>query len=226
MKTQSRLGCASEEAQEDEAVGGTTRLLPDRHRQRLSARDGSDLNIPIARSDPFEEAPEPGPLRAGGSTVRHGGVAQAVRQLRHRLAALDGIINLTGARPFSPDIQRHHGAKGFLVRVPGTGRLFALKPAALREWVAGSLPLRPVLAALEYRGWLIRGCDGKTTRQVVIPGLGRHRYYCFKLLAAAHRTLIDAEVGIAPSRNPRIEGDGYRTQPERRQPTWTDETDN
>lgn len=221
MKTQSRLGCASEEAQEDDAFGSTTRLLRDRHRQRLSAR--SESKIPIAMSDPFAEEPEPRRSGTGGSTVRHGGVAHAVRQLRDRLAALDGIINLTRARQFSFDVQQHHAANGFLVRVARIGRLFALKPEALREWVPESLSLNRVLAALGRRGWLIRGSDGIITRQVVVPGLGRQRYYCINLHAAAHRTVIDTELPAAASRKPTAEGDGSCTQPMRTRCTWTDD---
>lgn len=65
-----------------------------------------------------------------------------------------------------------------MIGVPGTGRLFAIKPEALRGWVSGSVPIGRILVALERRGWLVRGADGKTTRQVVVPGLGRRRYYC------------------------------------------------
>jgi hypothetical protein len=57
--------------------------------------DGCEPNLLIARGNPFERAPEPGPLYAGGSTVRPGDVAQAVLELGDKLAVLDGIINQT-----------------------------------------------------------------------------------------------------------------------------------
>jgi hypothetical protein len=51
-------------------------------------------------------------------------------------------------------------------------------------WLPGSVPISGVVAALDRRDWLIRGADGKSPRQIVIPGFGRGRFYCLKLAAA------------------------------------------
>jgi hypothetical protein len=76
-------------------------------------------------------------------------------------------------------------AAAFKLPVRGIGTVFAIKREALRDWLPGSVPISGVVAALDRRGWLIRGADGKSTRQIVIPGFGRGRFYCLKL-AAAH----------------------------------------
>ncbi len=102
---------------------------------------------------------------------------QALTVVQGKLKDREGIVDCT-ARSLPPAQETLAAANGFLVSVPGTGRLFAIKPEALRGWVSGSVPIGLILAALERRGWLVRGADGKTTRQVVVPGLGRQRYYC------------------------------------------------
>jgi hypothetical protein len=118
--------------------------------------------------------------QGSGKSAGDNGVSQAVDQVLKRLRELDGIV----------EVQRTHrsvrvavdldSAAGFLIRVPGIGPILAIKPAGVRNWVHGAVPFRRVLAELDGKGQLIRGADGKTTRQVVVPGLGRGRYYCFK----------------------------------------------
>jgi hypothetical protein len=57
------------------------------------------------------------------------------------------------------------------------------KPHYLRRWLPGAMPLGRFIGALDERGWLIRGADWLATRQIVIPGYGRRRFYCLKLAA-------------------------------------------
>lgn len=56
-------------------------------------------------------------------------------------------------------------AQAFLVQIRGSGRLFAVTAEALRAWVSGAVPIGAALRALDGRGVLIRGADGKFTRQ-------------------------------------------------------------
>lgn len=83
---------------------------------------------------------------------------------------------------------RHHthllsAAGGFKLRIRGLGTVFAIKPHALSGWIPGAMPLVRFIAELDDRGWLLRGADGGTTRQVLIPGYGRYRFYCLKVAA-------------------------------------------
>jgi hypothetical protein len=75
-------------------------------------------------------------------------------------------------------------ARGFKLSVRGLGTIFAIKRHVLVNWIPGSMPLGRFLSDLDDRGWLIRGADGMTTRQVAVPGSGRCRFYCLKLAAA------------------------------------------
>ena len=123
---------------------------------------------------------------------------QALTVVQGKLKDRDGIVDCT-ARSLPAVRETLAAASGFLVSVPGTGRLFAIKPEALRGWVSGSVPIGLILGALERRGWLVRGADGKTTRQVVVPGLGRQRYYCLLPQAVAPGEPSPArELPIAP----------------------------
>ncbi len=75
-------------------------------------------------------------------------------------------------------------ARGFKLPIRGLGTVFAVKPAYLRRWLPGTMPLERFLDALDERGWLLHGADGTRTRQIVIPGYARFRFYCLKLEAA------------------------------------------
>jgi hypothetical protein len=94
-------------------------------------------------------------------------------------------------------------ARGFKLSVRGLGTIFAIKRHVLVNWIPGSMPLGRFLSELDDRGWLIRGADGMTTRQVAVPGYGRCRFYCLKLAAAFgdddddddHRKIDQGRVG-------------------------------
>ena len=107
-------------------------------------------------------------------------VSQAVGEVLKKLVDLEGIVEIRRSRRFVRPVANLDQATGFLIKVPGIGPTLAIKPAGLRNWLHGAVPFRRVLAELDDKGQLIRGADGKTTRQVVVPGVGRGRYYCFK----------------------------------------------
>jgi hypothetical protein len=152
-------------------------------------------------------------------------VIGAVGQLRDHLAEMTGIKDLIGRGVPLPGHDELRRADGFLVTVPGIGRLFAIKPEALRNWVTGSVPIGHVLAAAEQHGWLVRGADKKTTRQIKIPFLGRHRFYCFKLAAAIKPPEMETASEV-PKADPVIAPYGLSSQgipltrPLPRTPTW------
>jgi hypothetical protein len=118
--------------------------------------------------------------QGAGKSADDDGVSRAVDQVLKRLFELDGIVEVRRTRRSVQVAVDLDSAAGFLISVPGIGPTLVVKPVALRHWVHGAVPFRRVLAGLDAKGQLIRGADGKTTRQVVIPGLGRRRYYCFK----------------------------------------------
>lgn len=105
-------------------------------------------------------------------------IAILTSKLRDRTEVIDvhrkaGVNSLSGMQ-----------ARGFKLDVRGLGTVFAIKPGHLRRWMPGTMPLHRVIRELEDRGWLICGADRGRTRQIVIPGYGRYRFYCLKLAAA------------------------------------------
>jgi hypothetical protein len=105
-------------------------------------------------------------------------------------------------------------ATGYVVNVPGSGTMLAIKPESLRGWVSGEISLGAVVANLKASGILICGADGNSTRQVTIGALGRQRYYCFKPISDAYVSEhTDAVAPLQPpptnapsSRAPQIPG--------------------
>jgi len=120
----------------------------------------------------------------------------ALGQFRDQLGELSGIVDLTGRQSANLDAGDIERANGFLVNVPGIGRLFAIRPEAVRGWVTGTIPIGRLISIIETKGWLIRGADDKATRQVTIPTLGGHRFYCFKLQAASKLPLVAASASV------------------------------
>jgi hypothetical protein len=108
-----------------------------------------------------------------------------VASFRDRLARRTGIVDLT-EHPEPITSEEMLKANGFITRLPDAGYAFAIKRSAMVAWLAASSKssMRDVIRAMNAAGWSIRGADGKSTRQVQLPFLGRHRYHCFKLDAA------------------------------------------
>jgi hypothetical protein len=138
-------------------------------------------------------------------------ISQAVDQVLEKSIGLDGIVEVLRDRRSVRAAGDLDQATGFLIKVPGIGPTLVVRPAALRNWVHGAVPFRRVLAGLDAKGHLIRGADGKTTRQVVVPGLGRGRYYCFK--TTGPRVAARPRFSRDPSRQPPKLGPGPAAVP-------------
>jgi hypothetical protein len=109
--------------------------------------------------------------------------SDAVMAVRTKLEAFYCMLDLTKHRSMLTRISRSalDNADGFKARVPGIGQALVIKPDALRNWLPNSVSVRQAVRQLNASGYLIRGCDGKLTRQVKLWGLPRRRYYCFML---------------------------------------------
>lgn len=106
-------------------------------------------------------------------------VEEAINMVRAKIANREGITDISGRRANWPR-KIDPAANGFLVRVRGLGVVVAIKPGAICNWIPGDVSMLAVVRKIDMAGDLIHGCDGKRTRQVFIPGIGRYRYYCFK----------------------------------------------
>ncbi len=109
-------------------------------------------------------------------------MAECIGILRSKLRNRVDVIDVN--RRDKVNILSGGQARGFKLPVRGLGTVFAIKPHHLRRWLPGAMPLGRFIAELDLRGWLIRGADGVATRQIVIPGYGRYRFYCIKLSAS------------------------------------------
>jgi hypothetical protein len=122
-------------------------------------------------------------------------MSECVNLFRSKLADRREVVDLDrGDRPSS--LSR---PGGFKLRVRGLGIVFLIEPDCLRRWIPGAMPIGTLLAELDRRGWLIRGADGGTTRQVVIPGHGRIRFYCLKLAAGGDDRMDQDLPGRGPA---------------------------
>lgn len=164
---------------------------------------------------------EPGQEFSASAEEEGARIRQALEVLHDRLSSRDGIFDLSAIRAnrhLPSELAGLEQAKGYLVRVPGIGRLFAVRPEALRDWISGSVPIGRIVAELELRGWLIRGANGKVTRQVVIPTLGRHRLYCLKLAVAGNVGPTGVRRQSATPLPSHIDRDPFQAAPTRPKP--------
>jgi hypothetical protein len=173
------------------------------------------------------------PAHVAGTDVGH-----AARIVANQLEQREGIVDLTGRRQGSGRAQSLDQADGYEVQLPGGGRVVAVKPSALARWVPGAVPMRTVIDALDSMGLLVRGADGKRTRQVLI-GRSRRRFYCFKATtnlaagACAIKPRLRTPASSSPSSNvessarrqaPIVMGESPTTIVRRAaQPAWTDD---
>lgn len=173
-------------------------LVFDHGRLEVLETSLSDRRQTPERSIWDDDEQSPAVSRSGTGGGAQDAIAQVVRD---HCARLDGIYDLTASRDRWPTHDQMREANGFIVYVPGSGSMLAITPEALRSWFAGSVPPTEVLADLDARGWLIRGADGQRTRQVLIPALGRRRYYCLKLEAGGPELLAKSRA-VKRSRRP------------------------
>ena len=108
------------------------------------------------------------------------GISDVVQMIRTKFAESDEIIDITEHETAPYSTPKLAQASGFRIRNGRLGLIVAIKPEAICRWVPGYISLLGVLEQLDVSGELIHGADGKRTRQVVIGGLGRRRFYCFK----------------------------------------------
>lgn len=191
-------------------------------------RDGrlqvAKVTVPPRKSQSKQKR---GAVEKGGAatSVRPSDLEQAARLVEERLSRREGILDISASDGDLP-VQSLDAADGFLVRIPGAGRVLAIKTGALARWIPGAVSLRAVVDALDEAGVLVRGADGKRTRQVVIGG-GRHRFYCFK--ANEPEALKSGGKDIArrpmPQQQRVTPGPGHKAVlTTTRRPTWTDES--
>jgi hypothetical protein len=120
------------------------------------SRSGLVVSAGMGKEERRAEEPSAGPSlpprSENGGLIADQPVATAMKHLSAKLALGNSIIDLTRHR----DVARGDTGlgSGYIVNVPGSGRMFAIKPEALRGWVSGSLPIGSILKALEERGWL------------------------------------------------------------------------
>jgi hypothetical protein len=178
----------------------------------------------VSETPPRQTSPEAGGAASDSTTrstrrraapvgILERAMAPLIAELGARLADRQCTLDLAHGRGEAGAAALQQ-ADGFLVNVPGAGRMYAVKPEALRRWVPGHVPLRHFVLAVNARGWLVPGADSMATRQVVIGALGRQRYYCFKLEAAGHRGMT----GLAPPRPVPAQGLGEEVGRDRPSP--------
>jgi hypothetical protein len=112
-------------------------------------------------------------------------IETAIQQISIKLSERENIIDLTERKQAQRSGVRSDQALGFVVNIPTIGRAFVIKRQTLSDWITGPASSSQILDALSARGLLIPGADGKRTRQVLIAGCRRSRYYCLKMKAAA-----------------------------------------
>jgi putative DNA primase/helicase len=111
-------------------------------------------------------------------------VEQTVIEIRRRLGKREGIDDVRDQNVATAS-QKKTKVNGYLIRNQDENSMFAVIPSAFKNWVGNPSWEDEVLQDLENQGLLIRGSDGKRTRQLKIRGVdGRSRYYCFPLRAA------------------------------------------
>lgn len=132
-----------------------------------------------------------------GTEIR---VKQAMKIVHEKIANREGIADLSD-RKSKPPRKIDPAANGFAVRVRGLGVILAIKPGALCNWIPGYISAAEVVRKIAATGDLIHGCDGKRTRQVFIPGIGRYRYYCFKAGQRAQLSPMAARAARPTSRS-------------------------
>lgn len=107
-------------------------------------------------------------------------VRKAANRVRWKLKRRDRIIDLRKRRPSAIDPRRIANARGYLVHLRVYGKTIVVKPAEIASWIREPVGVIEVVKRLARRGRLIRGCDGKLTRQVQIGGQ-RQCYFCFPM---------------------------------------------
>jgi len=125
-------------------------------------------------------------------------LADAIMAIRLKLGEFHNMVDLIKPRFILAKISRASldNAYGFRARIAGIGQAFVVRPEAVRHWLPSSVSVRQAVKQLDSSGYLIRGCDGKLTRQVKLWGLSRRRYYCFKLLTATNNAAVAALMQI------------------------------
>jgi putative DNA primase/helicase len=107
-------------------------------------------------------------------------IRAAADAITQRLQRTNDIADLRGTtRPI--DLKFAERAKALLLPHDDGSSLLAIRPEIFRSLVGAKVSAQHVAAELERRGHLIPRPNGRRTRQIRVPGLGRRRdYYCLR----------------------------------------------